>query len=157
MRKGELLIEAIKPKKGMRLFNKTVKKAVDILGNDDGNLICVNSNFRVNPSKIIEDTDEFVRILVKDRMTGECFELHESQQEYIYKKDRNADFYFYTKTDHKEEKREVAFIFAKNVGMISVVKLANSLADAYGMYVAGQKSINEPAKKFEDWYFDVSV
>ena len=156
MRKGELVIEPAKPKSGLRLFNKTVKKAMDIQKNDDGNLICLDANYRNNPSKIIDGTDEFVRLLVKDRMSGEFFELHESQHEYIYRKDRTAEFYFHTKDDHAED-RKVAFIFAKNIGMISIVRLASCLADAYGMYVASQKAINEPAKKFEDWYFDVSV
>ena len=94
--------------------------------------------------------------MIRDTVTKEEFTLNAEQQSYVYKSGRGENVQFFTRNNHVLME-EQAIVFAKNMEMQVVVNYIAPVADAYGKYVAGQKSIGEPAKSFGDWFFDVSI
>lgn len=158
MRKGELKIEKVKKPKVNRIyFNSDTKSCIFIKAfREDGSYYGVNAAYPANPVSIYNDTDEFFEVTVVDSVTREEFDMNVRQIPYVYKSGQGNDFKFYTMIDPLSGE-ELAWVLAKNVEMTCDVRNMANIADSYGNYVSGQKSIKEPAKNFEDWFFDVSI
>jgi len=157
MRKGRLIIENVGDAEvGSTYFDLDAKICVTVEKVMEAGLVeGVNARFG-GPVKIHANSDRLCVLTVEDLITDEVFDLNIIQQPYVYKAGETMDFKFYTR-DVEGGVNEEAFILAKNVEMSAHVKMMSTIVDSYGQYVSGQKSINEPAKNFEDWFFDVSI
>ena len=154
MRKGKLITERAKTiKPGDVYLDKGVKLMVTVGSVENG--IVKGETSIGQPCKT--DAKSLVILTIFDQKEEVSFDLDHSQQEYLYKNYREHDYNFFVKKDPLNNYKPYAVVFTKDVKMIDHINHMSPIADAYGMYVASQKAIGEPAKKFEDWYFDVSV
>ena len=108
-----------------------------------------------NPCKIHKESVIIV-LKVKDMITQEEFTLNSTQQEYVYKCGKGESLLFYTR-NNELLKEEEAVVLAKNIRMQSTISSMAVIVDAYAKYVTSQKANGEPAQKFTDWFFDVSI
>ena len=145
--------KTIKP--GDIFFDSNAKVMFKVGKLEDGVITGVNP---VNGGtiRIHAQSDDLHHLIVEDAITEERFEISYDQQAYLYKSGMGKDFKFFDRTNHMYNIQE-AVILAKNLNQTIFVKEMNVIANEYGMYVAGQKAINEPAKTFEDWHFEVSI
>ena len=106
------------------------------------------------PIRVHSSVDNLRHLVVEDVITKERFETAYQLQSYLFKSGKADHFKFYDRTNHKHEIQE-AVVLCHDVNQTSMVKDMDVIATAYGNYVANQKAIGEPAKKFSDWHFDV--
>jgi len=156
MRRGQLLVEkprTVKP--GDIYFDIQEKICIKISTIDEG---IINGEDAIigNPLRVHSNADNLRHLVVEDVITHERFETAYGLQAYLYKCGKSDNFKFYDRTNHKHEIQEAVVLCREN-NQASLVKNMNVMATAYGNYVANQKAIGEPAKKFEDWHFDVSI
>jgi len=156
MRKGKLLIETPKTIKPNDIYFDIQEKITIIIHSLKEGIITGRDITTGNEIRVHSNVDNLKQLLVQDVINDDVFELNYEQQAYLYKCGLGSDFQFF---DRKNEKYNIqeACVLAKNLNQVSMVRNIDLIATSYGMYVAGQKSINEPAKKFSDWHFDVSI
>lgn len=158
MRKGKLLIVEKSNLKGSdTCFDCEAKKPIDVIKIDNGYIITHDliTNTRLPVIDSVEmNPDRFVNLFIEDEVTGEKFEVIQFQQPYVYSSEGRDRLLFITQ---KIGPKEYAFVICKEAGTQSQINRFAPIADAYGKYVCQQKAINEPAKKFDDWYFAVSI
>lgn len=155
MRKGELIIEQPKTiSPGDRLFDIDLKLPVVVDKIEDEDILVRN---RINKEKLTTNSRDLVKLLVKDTVEDDAFfEIKLEHQAFIYKNENKDQFFFIT---HDDTVLNIAFavVLCKEPITQSTMNFIAPIADAYGMYVASQKAIGEPAKKFSDWYFSISI
>lgn len=158
MRKGKLLIvEKSSVKEADLCFDTEVKKPVDVvlIGKDSIITYEETTRTKLEPVNILTVSPyRFVNLFVEDEVTGEKFKIFAFQQSYVYSSEGRDRLLFITQKIGPEE---YAFVICKESGTQSQINRFAPIADAYGMYICQQKAINEPAKKFNDWYFAVSI
>ena len=158
MRKGKLLVvtkQVLKP--GDICFDTTDKKCVDIVKMDSTGVLTQDTCTRVaRPliSSVDVPADRFVELFIEDEVTEEVFPLDPLQQSYVFKNESRDRLLFFTCL---QGNKNIAVALTKDVNMQHAMNKLSPVADLYGEYVASQKSIKEPAKHFDDWYFSVSV
>tara|TARA_R110000782_G_scaffold56886_2_gene118972 strand:+ start:377 stop:841 length:465 start_codon:yes stop_codon:yes gene_type:complete len=154
MRIGKLVVtKKVTFKVGDKCFDTVSKQNVEIK-KMDGRGIWMQDEYG-NPHK--GDAESLVDISVKDTVEETLFVLGNDQKAYMYRSESKENFRFLTYTDFSNNEEETAVIIAKTIKLRSHVRFLSGIVDAYGMYVASQKAIKEPAKKFEDWFFNISI
>ena len=157
MRKGKLLIrEKSSISEREVCFDRVNKCPVEVISENVGNYTIVHKLTRI-VSQIFHidfDITSFVDLFIEDEITGEIFPLEVTQQTYIFSNENRNHLKFFT---HFNGSKNIATVLSKDMIMQSMVNHFSPIGDSYGIYVAQQKSINEPAKNFGDWYFSVSV
>jgi hypothetical protein len=155
MRKGQFIKEPktkFKPKD--IVFDPMVKELVIVNSIKDGVIegqtVSHGQPCQVHALNLLE------RFTIQDTMTKEEFPLNLTQHSYVYKSGYGDNLKFYTRKNSLTGDVE-AVVYAKNVEMMSTINSMSNIGDAYGKYVAGQKAMNEPAKNFKDWFFDISI
>ena len=154
MRKGQLIkkdVSTLKP--GDSAFDTSAKHFFTVISIKDDAIegrTIFGSPCRVHKESVI------IVLEVKDMITGEHFKLNATQQEYIYKSGKGDSLQFYTRANHLLDEEE-AVVLAKNVEMQSQINDVSVVVDSYANYVASQKANGEPADKFTDWFFNVSI
>lgn len=156
MRRGQLLIETprtVKP--GDIYFDIQEKMCIKISTIEEGIINGEDAITRA-PLRVHSNVENLRHLVVEDVITHERFETAYDLQSYLYRCGKTDNFKFYDRTNHKHEIQE-AVILCHSINQTSLVKIMDVMATAYGNYVAGQKMKKEPAKKFSDWHFDVSI
>lgn len=158
MRKGKLKIETKKTiKPGDVCFDTVDKKCIDIIKIDDTGILTQDTCTRVARPLIKSvglPADRFVGLFIEDEVTEEVFPLDPIQQAYVFKNESRDRLLFFTCL---QGDKNIAVALTKDVNMQCAMNKLAPVADMYGEYVAAQKAIKEPAKRFNDWYFSVSV
>lgn len=158
MRKGKLIVvEKSNIKPTDVCFDTVTKRCVEIMKIDNAGLFS-RDVITGAPQQPIKDVglpaERFVELVIEDEVTEEVFPLDPAQQGYIFKNEKRDRLLFFTCLSGE---KTFAVALSKDVNMQSVMNKMAPIADLYGEYVAGQKAIKEPAKRFNDWYFSVSV
>jgi len=144
MRKGQLIKKDVSTLKAGDSAFCTHAKHFFTVKEIDGEVIHGTSPMG-NPCRIRKDS-VIIDLKVEDVMTGETFLLNSEQQEYIYKSGKGDNLQFYTRYNQLLGEDEAA-----------LTNEAEKIVDAYAKYVTSQKVNNEPAEKFKDWFFNVSI
>lgn len=158
MRKGKLLIvENLTIKEKGIYFDTEKKMVVEVIKITD-NAVKIQEIMNRHASYSIDiltvNEGRLVKLIIEDDVTYDKFEIIHFQQYYIYSAPSRDRLFFIT---HKIAHQEFAYAVCKESGTQSQINKFAPIADAYGKYVCQQKAINEPAKKFDDWYFAVSI
>jgi len=158
MRKGKLLIvEKSSIREENTYFDTLTKKVIDIVKINDGMIMSWETSTRTAQEPINSigiNPDRFVELSIEDEITGEIFPLDELQQPYVFKSENRDRLQFMTVL-HRD--KNIAIVMAKDMNMQHAINRLAPIANFYGQYVAQQKTINEPCKSIEDWYFIISV
>ncbi|MHA1123832.1 MAG: hypothetical protein ACTSPC_13640 [Candidatus Heimdallarchaeota archaeon] len=154
MRKGQLIKKDVSTLKAGDSAFCTHAKHFFTVKEIDGEVIHGTSPMG-NPCRIRKDS-VIIDLKDEDVMTGETFLLNSEQQEYIYKSGKGDNLQFYTRYNQLLGEDE-AVVLAKNSKMMALTNEAEKIVDAYAKYVTSQKVNNEPAEKFKDWFFNVSI
>ena len=154
MRKGKLIIKKkLIFKSGDKCFD-TIEKIPMVVDQVDGKNIYGVNRITGSPLKVL--SEHVIEMLVQDTVEEKAFfELAVSQQAYMFKAEGNDMFRFITIEGNSNTEEVV--VLCKEIALKNTINFITPIADAYGLYVASQKSISEPAKKFSDWYFNISV
>lgn len=158
MRKGRLLItpkNLLKP--GELCFDTLDKRCILIVKIDDNGILTEEASTRTARPAISHvglPADRFVALSIEDEVTDEVFPLDPLQQSYIFRSENRDRVLFFT---CRAGGKEIAVVLSKDVNMQHTMNKMAPVADAYGEYVAVQKSMKEPAKRFADWFHSVSV
>lgn len=144
MRRGKIVIEKVeKVKPTHQFFEVTIKKTITIFSCSSG-VVDAITTVGSNPVKTFPVS--LRSIFIEDTKTGEKFLTINDQHKYLFEKGEGTEVNF------KTDIRTHALVFTKEQHILHSMRKTNTIATAYGNYVARQKAINKGAKDFLSWY-----